>query len=74
MKKEIREDSRSMDNILQQYFRHLEEDPDLPASTREAWGQDLSDFAAFVQGRSRESWICGHFFRDSHETNGGRDC
>jgi integrase/recombinase XerD len=56
MKKEIKEDSRYMDNILRQYFRHLEEDPDLPASTREAWGQDLSDFAAFVRGRGRADW------------------
>ncbi|MEJ2069996.1 MAG: site-specific tyrosine recombinase XerD [Syntrophobacterales bacterium] len=45
-----------MDNILRQYFRHLEENPDMPASTREAWGQDLSDFAAFVQGRGRGHW------------------
>jgi len=45
-----------MDNTLRQYFRRLEEDPDLPASTREAWGQDLRDFAAFVQGRGRGHW------------------
>jgi integrase/recombinase XerD len=45
-----------MENTLQQYFRRLESDPDLPASTREAWEQDLRDFCAFVQGRDRKHW------------------
>jgi integrase/recombinase XerD len=45
-----------MDNILRRYFRHLGEDSELPASAREAWERDLSDFGAFVQGRGRERW------------------
>lgn len=46
-----------MEETLQQYFRHLESDPDLPASAREAWEQDLRDFSAFVQGRDRKRWL-----------------
>jgi|GEM_PF-29005 len=45
-----------MEKTLQQYFRHLENDPDLPASAREAWEQDLRDFSLFVQGRDRTRW------------------
>jgi integrase/recombinase XerD len=45
-----------MDNILQPYFRHLEEDADVPASTREAWDQALRDFSLFVQSRGRKQW------------------
>lgn len=45
-----------MENTLQQYFRHLENDPDLPASAREAWEQDLRDFAIFVHSRGRREW------------------
>jgi integrase/recombinase XerD len=56
MKIEIKEDPGSMENILQQYFRHLESDPDLAASAREAWEQDLHDFSLFAQGRNRKHW------------------
>lgn len=45
-----------MEKILEHYFRHLQSDPDLPASAREAWEQDLQDFCAFVQGRDRKQW------------------
>ena len=45
-----------MDAILQQFFQHLEKDPDLPASYREAWEQDLRNFSAFLQGQSRVRW------------------
>jgi len=56
MKQEIKEDFVSMDTTLQQYFRYLESDPDLPASAREAWEQDLRDFCIFVQGQNRKHW------------------
>ena len=45
-----------MDAILQQFFQHLEKDPDLPASYREAWEQDLRNFSAFLRGQGRAHW------------------
>jgi integrase/recombinase XerD len=45
-----------MDAILQQFFRQMEQDPDLPASYLEAWEQDLRDFGAFLQGRGKARW------------------
>lgn len=45
-----------MNDILQQFFQYLENAPDLPAPTREAWEQDLRAFSAFLQGQGRGSW------------------
>jgi integrase/recombinase XerD len=45
-----------MDTHLQQFFQHLRHDPDLPASYREAWEQDLGNFSAFLQERGRTQW------------------
>ncbi len=45
-----------MDALLRQFFRHLEQDQDLPASYREAWEQDLRDFSAFLQDRGLTRW------------------
>jgi integrase/recombinase XerD len=45
-----------MDTILQQFFQQVEHDPDLPASYREAWEQDLRNFFAFLQERGRAHW------------------
>jgi integrase/recombinase XerD len=56
MKKEIKEDDASMNDLLQQFFEHLEQDPDLPVSYREAWEQDLLGFSAFLQAQGRSSW------------------
>ncbi len=56
MKKGNKEDSRNMDNILQQFFRHLEHASDLPASNREAWEQELRNFCAFLEGQGRRHW------------------
>jgi integrase/recombinase XerD len=45
-----------MDATLQEFFRHLEQDPDLPASYREAWEHDLGQFSAFLKERGRTGW------------------
>jgi site-specific recombinase XerD len=45
-----------MDAILRLFFQHLEQDPDLPASYREAWEQDLRDFSAYLKGRGLSRW------------------
>jgi len=45
-----------MENTLQQYLRYLENDPNLSASAREAWEEDLRDFYDFVLDRDRRHW------------------
>lgn len=58
-----------MDKTLLNFFLHLEQDQDLPASYREAWEQDLLEFATFLQGRGRKLWQdvtsgdCREFFQ-----------
>ncbi len=56
MKKENKKDTGPMNDILQQFFEHLEQDPDLPVSYREAWEQDLRGLSAFLQAQGRGSW------------------
>jgi len=56
MKKTNQEDSRVMDTHLQQFLQQVGHDPDLPASYREAWEQDLGNFSAFLQERGRVQW------------------
>jgi hypothetical protein len=56
MKIHIKEDTGRMNHILQQFFQHLEHDPDLPVSYREAWEQDLRGFAVFLQAQGRGGW------------------
>ncbi len=45
-----------MDAILRNFFQHLEQNPNLPASYLEAWEQDLRDFASFLQAEGRAHW------------------
>jgi integrase/recombinase XerD len=45
-----------MDSHLQQFLQHIRHDPDLPASYREAWEQDLRNFSAFLQEKGRGAW------------------
>ena len=58
-----------MDKTLLNFFQHLEQDQDLPASYREAWEQELLEFATFLQGRGRKLWQdvtssdCREFFQ-----------
>ena len=58
-----------MDKSLLNFFQHLEQDQDLPASYREAWEQDLLEFATFLQVRGRKLWQdvtssdCREFFQ-----------
>ncbi len=58
-----------MDKTLLNFLQHLDQDQDLPASYREAWEQDLLEFATFLQGRGRKRWQdvtpgdCREFFQ-----------
>jgi integrase/recombinase XerD len=45
-----------MDTHFQQFLQHIRHDPDLPASYREAWEQDLRNFSAFLKERGRVEW------------------
>jgi integrase/recombinase XerD len=45
-----------MDIHLLQFLQHIQHDPDLPASYREAWEQDLLNFCAFLQEKGRSTW------------------
>jgi integrase/recombinase XerD len=45
-----------MDIHLLQFLQHIQHDPDLPASYREAWEQDLLNFSAFLQEKGRSTW------------------
>jgi integrase/recombinase XerD len=45
-----------MDTHLQQFYEHIRHDPDLPASYREAWEQDLRNFSVFLQEKGRSTW------------------
>lgn len=56
MKRVIKEDPKYMEDTLQKFCRDLENDPNLPASTREAWVQELGNFYAFVQSQGRRQW------------------
>ena len=64
-----------MDAILHQFFQHLEQDQDLPASYREAWEQDLREFTAFLQGQGRKRWqdVTTSDCRDFFQQPGHRD-
>jgi integrase/recombinase XerD len=46
-----------MDTHFQQFLQHIRHDPDLPASYREAWEQDLRNFSAFLKERGREQGV-----------------
>ena len=64
-----------MDKSLLNFFQHLEQDQDLPASYREAWEQDLLEFATFLQVRGRKLWQdvtssdCREFFQQPGRQN-----
>ena len=64
-----------MDKSLLNFFQHLEQDQDLPASYREAWEQDLLEFATFLQVRGRKLWQdvtssdCREFFQQPGHQN-----
>ncbi len=45
-----------MDIHLQQFLQKVSHDPDLPASYREAWEQDLRNFSAFLKEKGRDTW------------------
>jgi integrase/recombinase XerD len=45
-----------MDTHLQQFLQQIRHDPDLPASYREAWEQDLGNFSAFLKAKGRTTW------------------
>jgi|UniRef100_A0A7V6A4P3 integrase/recombinase XerD len=64
-----------MDKCLQQFLQHIQQDPDLPSSHREAWERDLRHFFAFLQEKSRGAWPevtsedCQAYFEHLHHQN-----
>jgi integrase/recombinase XerD len=61
-----------MDTRVQQFLQHIQHDPDLPTSYREAWEQDLGNFFAFLKERGRGTWPevtsddCQAYFQHLH--------
>ncbi|MGQ9687868.1 MAG: site-specific tyrosine recombinase XerD [Desulfobaccales bacterium] len=45
-----------MESILPQFFQMLRENPDLPASTREAWEREVPEFCAFLHQQGLSRW------------------
>ncbi|MFZ2087554.1 MAG: site-specific tyrosine recombinase XerD [Desulfobaccales bacterium] len=45
-----------MDNTLTLFFQRIKEDPDLPASSLEAWEHVLQNFSTFLQEKGRRQW------------------